>query len=560
MRTTRFAALALAGVLTATGLAACGENPGKTGNGTGKAAATVLNIGNPAGPQTENFNPFVSTSTAAVMGSKFMIYEPLAMWNAVKPADPAKPWLATKFEWSENFTKVALTIRDGVTFSDGKPMTADDVVYSFQMQKDKPELNTNALPFKEITAAGNVVTLTFGKSQFVNQTKILSTVIVPKHIWSTIKDPSKDTVKNPIGTGPYTLKSFTPQTTTLVVRETGYWQTAPVVKELRYTTYTDNNAQTTALANGESEWSFVFVPNYKAVYVDKDPKNHKIYFPPVLAIHGLWINNEKAPFNDPALRRAMNKAINRDDVFMQGEAGYFYPKVQSNTGIPTPAGDAFIAPELKGDLHKVDVEGAKADLTAAGYTFKGDVLNDKSGKPVTMKLSVPAGWSDYVTNVEIAKDNLSKIGIKVTVDKANQDAWFKNVDEGQFDGIWHWSNSGATPYDMYQSMMDGKIYQPIGKASPAGNWGRFKNDEATKLLDEYANAADDTTRTAALHKLQKIFVEQMPVIPTSASNMGGLYSTKNWVGWPDDTNPYAPGQINQPNVVDIVLHLKPATS
>jgi peptide/nickel transport system substrate-binding protein len=553
MRTTRWAALAVAGVLAAGALAGCSENPGTT-----KEATTVLNIGNPTGPQTENFNPFMSTSTAATMGSKVMIYEPLAMWNAIKPAEPAKPWLASKYEFSENFTKLDLTIRDGVTFSDGKPMTAADVLYTFNLMKTNAALNTEAYPFKDITSAGNVVTLTFTASQFVNQAKLLTTFIVPKHIWETIKDPATDTIKDPIGTGPYKLKSFTPQVTTLVARDS-YWQELPKVKELRYTAYTDNNAQTTALANGESEWAFVFIPN-KSVFTDKDPKNHKVYFPPVLAIHGLWLNNEKAPFNDPVLRRAMNKAINRDDIFMQGEAGYFYPKVESNTGIPTPAGDSFIAPEFKSNLHKVDVEGAKADLTAAGYKYDGTTLQDKSGKPVTITLSVPAGWSDYVTDVEIVKDNLSKIGIAATVDKANQDAWFKNVDEGNFEGIFHWSNSGATPYDMYRSMMDGKIYNPLGKPSPAGNWGRFKNDEATKALEDYANAADEATRTKAMHTLQKIYVEQQPVIATSASNMGGMYSTKNWVGWPDESNPYAPGQTNQPNSLDVVLHLKPATS
>ena len=61
------------------------------------------------------------------------------------------------------------------------------------------------------------------------------------------------------------MKSFTPQTTTLRSRD-AYWQDLPKVKELRYTSYNDNNAQTTALANGASEWSFVFVPNVKAVY------------------------------------------------------------------------------------------------------------------------------------------------------------------------------------------------------------------------------------------------------------------------------------------------------
>jgi peptide/nickel transport system substrate-binding protein len=555
MRTKRFTALALAGVLVGGALAACGENPG-TNNGKGSTA--VLNIGDPSGPQTENFNPFVGTSTASVLGSKVMMYEPLAMFNAIRPADAAKPWLASKYEWSDNYTKLALTIREKVTFSDGQPMTPDDVVYTLNLLKSNAALNTNAIPFGDISAAGNVVNVTFPKSQYVNQNKILTTFIVPKHVWETIKDPATETMKTPVGTGPYTLKSFTPQTTTLVARDS-YWQPLPAVKELRYTTYNDNNAQTTALANGSSEWSFTFIPNYKAVYVDKDPAHNKIYFPPVLAIHGLWINNEKKPFDNPVLRRAMNMVVNRDDIFNQGEAGYFYPKVESVTGIPTPAGDAFIAPEYKGQTHKVDVAGAKKLLTDNGFSYAGDTLKDPTGKPVALKMSVPAGWSDYVTNLNIVKDNLTTLGIKATADNANQDAWFKDVDEGKFDAIFHWSNSGATPYDMYQSMMDEKIYKPVGTASPAGNWGRFRNADATKALDEYANAADEATRTKAMNTLQKVFVEQVPVIATSASNMGGEYSTKNWVGWPTEADPYAPGQPNQPPALDVVLHLKPAS-
>jgi peptide/nickel transport system substrate-binding protein len=106
--------------------------------------------------------------------------------------------------------------------------------------------------------------------------------------------------------------------------------------------------------------------------------------------------------------------------------------------------------------------------------------------------------------------------------------------------------------------MDGKILKPIGKGGVSGNYGRFNSPEATKALDAYANAADEAARTTALNTLQKIMVEQMPIIPTSASNVGGLYSTKNWTGWPDDANPYAPGQPTQQNALEIVLKLKPS--
>ena len=562
MRARRTVALALTGLLAAAALAACSSGDGKSGssgnNGSG-TAATVLNIGMPNGPQTENHNPFLGSSSGASLGYRWMIFEPLVMINGIKPTEPGKPWLATEWKWDANYTKLSLTIREGVKFSDGQPMTADDVAYSFQIRKDNEGLNQDAIPYGTITASGNKVDLTFTRSQFTNQNKILTVFVIPKHQWSTLKDPSQDTLKGPIGTGPYVVKSFTPQTTTLILRDS-YWQDLPKVKELRYTSYNDNNAQTTALANGASEWSFVFVPNVKAVFQDKDPKNHKLWFPANLGIHGLWINTTKKPFDNAGLRRAMNLVINRDDIFQQGEAGYFYPKVESMTGIPTPAGESFIAPEYKDLKHKVDVDAAKKELTDAGFKLEGTVLKDPTGKPVTITLTDPAGWSDYVTDLEIIKDNLSTIGIKATVDKANQDAWFKNIDEGKFDASFRWTDGGSTPYDIYRTVMDGSILKPIGTASSAGNFGRFNNPDATAALKAYQNATDDAARTTALATLEKVFVEQVPMIPVGSDNVGMAYSTKNWVGWPDDSNPYGAGQPTQANSLDVVLHLKPATS
>lgn len=557
MRRRQFVAAALAGAVALTA-AACGETPNTRAKG---GTATVLNIGMPNGPQTENHNPFLTTSSAASLGYRWQIYEPLMMWNPVKPAEPFKPWLATKAEWSADYRSVTVTVRDNATWSDGRPVTAGDVAFTYNLLKNNEALNIAAIPYSSVTVNGNQVTLTFASSQFVNQQKILAQVpIVPEHIWSTIKDPATTTNPNPVGSGAYTLKSFTPQTTTLTMRSGGYWQELPRVKELRYTSYTDNNAQTTALANGESEWSFVFIPNVQTVFIGKDPAHYKVWAPPVLGIHGLYINTKKKPFDNPALRRAMNMVINREDIFQQAEAGYFHPLVKSVTGLPSPAGDAYIAPAYQGQEHKVDVEGAKKVLTDAGFTFVGDTLHDPSGKPVTLTLTDPAGWSDYQTSLEIVKDNLSQIGISATVDKANQDAWFRNVEEGRFDATFRWTNGGATPYDIYQTVMDGRLLKPIGKASPAGNFGRFDNAEATAALIAYANATDDAARAAALATLQKVFVEQVPMVPVGADNVGAAYSTRNWVGWPDDADPYGAAQPTQPNAAEIVQRLRPANS
>ncbi|MFJ3997218.1 ABC transporter substrate-binding protein [Streptomyces parvus] len=553
-RRTTLRAVAAATVVVAL---AAGCSNANSGADKGGGAAGVLTLGKPDGPQTNNSNPFLTTSAGAVLGYRHMIYEPLAMTNMIRPTEKADPWLATEWAWDDNFTKVTFTLDDRAKWADGKPLTAADVEFTFNLLKKHPALNGDGVPFDGVAVQGKQVVLTFEESQFVNQNKIIQTFIVPKHIWEKVDNPETWPNRTPVGSGPYELKTFTPQTTTLTATPT-YWNGDPKVKELRYTAYNDNSAATTALATGKMEWSFVFMPNHKQLFIDKDPKNHQLWFPSGLGIHGLWFNTTRKPFDNPALRKAMAMVVDRKAIHIQAQAT-LYPEITNPTGIPLPAGEPFLAPEYENATTKPDVAGAKKVLADAGFELSGGVLKDPSGKPVKLTLTDPAGWNDYITGLAIIKDNIKEIGIEAKVKTQTAEAWGTDVANGNFDATLHWTNSGATPYDMYQNIMDGAIAQPIGKSSQAGNFGRFKNAEATAALKEYANATNDAARTKALNTLQKIFVEQAPMIPTAAAPIGAEFSTKNWIGWPSEANPYAPPQHTQRTALEIVLNLKPSS-
>ncbi|MEU9356791.1 ABC transporter substrate-binding protein [Streptomyces sp. NPDC048301] len=536
--------------------AGCSSANSGANKGGGAGATGVLTLGKPDGPQADNSNPFLATSAAATLGYRFMVYEPLAMPNQIRPTEKADPWLATAWDWESNFTKLTFTLDKRAKWADGKPLTAEDVAFTFELLKKHPALNSNGIPFDGIAVEGEKVVLTFKDSQFVNQNKITSTFVVPKHIWEKVENPETWPNRTPVGSGPYKLKTFTPQTTTLVATSS-YWKGETKVKELRYTGYNDNSAATTALASGKLEWSFVFMPNYKQLYIAKDQKNHKLWFPSGLGIHGLWFNTARKPFDNPALRKAMAMVIDRKAIHIQAQAT-LYPEITNPTGIPLPAGEPFLAPEYKSATTAPDVAGAKKVLADAGFKLSGGVLKDPSGNPVTLTFTDPAGWNDYITGLSIIKDNIKQLGIEAKVKTQTAEAWGTDVATGNFDATLHWTNSGATPYDMYQNIMDEAILQPIGKSSQVGNFGRFKSPEATAALREYANATEDATRTKAMNTLQKIMVEQAPVIPTAAAPIGAEYSTKNWVGWPTEQDPYAAPQHTQPDALEVVLNLKPA--
>ena len=556
MRTSRTIAVAAASLLAAAGLTACGGS-GTTTSSSTSSSSGVLNIGMPDGPQSDNNNPFLASSAANALGYKNVIYEPLVMTNAIEPSQAGTPWLATNWVWSDNYTNLVLTIRNGVTWSDGTPLTAADVAYTFNLVKSNAALNQYAIKFGAISSSGNTVTLTFPSSQFVYQTHILNQFIVPQHIWSTISNPATNTISNPVGSGPYTLSSFTSQTVSLTRRST-YWQKLPAVKTLHYTSYSSNTTQTTALTDGDADWSFVFIPNPSVTYTAKDPAHLQLWFPAVLADQGLWFNTKVAPLNNANLRVAINDVINRQQIVQTGEDGYFYPEVTSNTGIPTPAGTSYIGSQFANNNFADSAATAKSLLTStAGFSYSGSTL-EYQGKPVTIALADPAGWSDFDTDLTLIQNDLQTIGINATVTQPNQNTWTTNLADGDFQAVLRWTNSGSTPYDLYETVMDGASLVPIGQ-SATGNFGRFDDPAATSALNEYANGATDAERTTALNTLENIEATQMPMIPIMAANDGGEYSTKNWVGWPSASNPYGPAQPTLINALQIILKLTPAS-
>ena len=542
----------MAGILAAGVVSACSSS-GSSGSGS---SGGVLNVGMPDGAQTDNNNPLLGSSAASNLGYRYMIYEPLEETNPTKPAAAPTPWLATSAVWSNNFQKLVLTIRSGVKWSDGTPLTAADVAYTFQLLKNNSALNSNAIQFGNITSSGSTVTLTFPISQYVTQDEVVNQLIVQKAQFSKMSNPATNTVSNPIGTGPYSLKSFTSQTITLS-RNSSYWQALPAPSTIHYSSYTDNNTQTTALTSGAVDWSYVFIPNPAVTYTAKDPAHLKLWFPPVLGIHGLYINTTQAPYNNVALRQAMADVIDKSNIVKEGEDGYFYSLVSNPTGIPTPAGTPFIASQYANAGSGVDVAKAKNTLTAAGFTFSGSTLMDPSGKPVTLTLADPAGWSDYDTDMTLIQSNLAQIGIAVTVQQPNSNAWTTNVNEGDFQAVIRWTNNGQTPWNIYDTIMDGTYYEPIGTTAN-GDFGRFQSSQATTALAQYANATTDAARTSALNTLEQIMVTQVPMIPLMAGTAGAEYSTKAWTNWPDASNDYAAPQPTLEDSLLIVLKLKAA--
>ncbi len=108
-----------------------GAKASSSSSSSAAAAPTgLLTVGRGNGTQTNNSNPFVSTSSTQQLGYGFVVYEPLAQVNIVRPTQAPVPWLATAWKWNANYTQVEFTIRKNVKWSDGQTLTPEDVAYS----------------------------------------------------------------------------------------------------------------------------------------------------------------------------------------------------------------------------------------------------------------------------------------------------------------------------------------------------------------------------------------------------------------------------------------------
>lgn len=524
------------------------------GGGASSGGSTSLTLAT-GGVFTQNNNPFAPTSSATANGWAWLIYEPLVQTNSAIPTQKPVPWLSTKTAWSSDYRSVSFTARDGVKWSDGKAFSASDIQYTFDLIRKNKALNSSGIPYSGVTRSGDEVTVSFSEPQFVNQTKITGQFIVPEHIWSEVDNPSTYADTKPVGTGPFVFSSSTSSVAKLT-KNPGYWKAGDVkVDTVAYQAFQGNDPIVNALAAHKVDWASSFALNQKSGFTAKDKRNIA-WNVSTLGMDAFVLNTAKAPFDDPALRRAINLVIDREKAAKLATGDLLSP-ITSVTGIPQPVGDDFIASAYQGKDLTTDASAAKKILEQAGYTLVGGVLTAPDGKAVTMTMIDPAGWTDYLTELQVIRQNLTDIGIKATIQTPSQDAWNAALASGDFDAAIRYSDSGSTPYDIYATFMDTSKYAPIGQTVD-GNWSRFSDKAADEALSTYATATDDASRSAALAKLQDIWVEQVPAIGLISKASTGMFTTVNWKGWPSAKNPYADPSILSKNISQVVTTIRPA--
>ena len=506
------------------------------------------------GTWTCGYNPF---NASLVDWSFGPVYEPLVFVDELK-SGAGTPWLASKYAWSNHDKTLTFTIRKGVKWSDGKPLTAADVLYTFQLIKKHKGLDLQAVwsVLKSVTRKGDNVIFKF-KTAAVPYFYYVAgqTPIVPEHIWKSVKNPVtfKDSPsQKPVGSGPFTITSCSPQVMKYS-KNPHYWQKGkPKIETVYYPAYLSNDPANQDLASGKAQWGSQFIPSIKTFYLSKSKDNH-YWFPPVSNV-SVFINLKNPILKNVAVRRAMAYAIDRARISKIGEYGYEPPANQ--TGIVTPTFKSWENKNLAKEF-TYNPTKAKQILTKAGYTMKNGVFQ-KNGKSLSFTMINIGGYSDWVASASIVEQELKAIGIKVTSSDLSNTSYDNDVYTGTYQLAYDGNEAGgpAPYYELRQELYSANS-APIGK-NASSNWERYDNKGVDKLINQYAATTSSTKQHTIVNKLERAMVRDVPIIPITEGVDWYQYNTKSLAGWVTKKNPFAkPAAYEVPDWGVMLLHLKP---
>lgn len=488
-----------------------------------------------------NWNPL---HWDAVTGTIGLVYETLFHFSPV--TTEFKPWLAESGEWTSD-TVYELKLRSGIQWTDGQPLTADDVKFTYTIARE------NDLPYSpiwrwlediEVSSPTEVKFIFNNPSYHEWQIELYSRPILPEHIWSEV--PGEDLLvianRNPMGSGAY-LAAETGPDRMVWDRNDDWWGReifgTPAPKHLVNLVVNENNIALGMLMQRQLDLSNYFIPGVPAV---KGPHGLTTWFegPPYMLPSNtaiLFLNSSKAPLDDVRLRQAMAYAI--DPAVIVSRVFEEQVTVSNPTGL-FGGWEEFLSDEVVEEYgFHYDRQQAEEMLDAAGYVdANGDGWRQTpSGEDMQFDIIVPSGWTDWMESIRIIAQHLRAVGINANPAFPDYSVYFDRLQDGTFDmAIGNdGSNVSATPYSYWNWIANHDIDREV---ITEGNWGRYRDQELFDLIAEFNRVQPDTDEALQIAAdIQRILLEAMPSIPLWQNGLWAQSTSQYWTNWPTEDNP-----------------------
>lgn len=425
----------------------------------------------------------------------------------------AKNWSVT-----DDGLVISFQMRDDVSFSDGQPLTAEDVVFTFAFIMtdaiQAPRERAYLEKIKEVKANGKYeVVFTFKEPYFEALSLAGSMSILPKHFYASyLKEPQKFNESKGLllGSGPYKLadpKNWTPDKGNIeLVRNERYWgDVQPSYNRILWKIIQNDSARLTTYRNGDIDSYSARPVEYQELKKDGQliAKSQNFeYMPPIVGYSYIGWNQTRAGkptrFADKRVRQAMTYLTDVSRIIKDVLLNYAEPAVSpfSNT---SKQHDSTLQP------YEFNLDKAKALLTEVGYEDRNGngVLEDKSGKPFEFKLTYFQANEDTKRMVLLLKDLYARAGVRMIPFPQEWPVMLENLDKKDFDAITLGWTSGIET-DLYQAFHSSQAI------SNGDNYISYKNPVLDKLIEEARRTVDEGKRMPLWQQVEKILYEDQP--------------------------------------------------
>ncbi|MFV9507341.1 MAG: ABC transporter substrate-binding protein [Oscillochloridaceae bacterium umkhey_bin13] len=527
------------------------------------------------------WNPFHANARREKGFHQSMI-EPLFILNY--ESGVIEPWLGEQMLPNPTLDQWTLTLREGIRWSDGVPMTAEDVVFTVEMIKAHPELERDFFAGMSSWIAGveqlDARTVRFDLTapnprfqlDFFSVKVWGSFDIVPKHIWHD-QDPLTFTNYDPaqgwpVFTGPYKLVSFSPRTF-IYERDDNWWGAAtgfkplPAPERLIWTSINFNDGIQEAtrhldtLGNIQLE-DFQAVMQHKpntitwldgAPFAWMDPCSRTLSF-----------NTQQAPWDSKELRWAVNYALDREEIARDAFAGttitarhFFppYPPLERYVQLFEDAGLYAQYPLMRHDL-----ELARALFAQQGWQPGPAGFLMRDGQQLSLTIHAHAASLEMRRTAELIAENLRSLGVNATMRPLEHNDWVTHKTNGDFQAMIDWDSCGSInePWAAMDRYHMRWVAPPGEPTFNFNNQVRWSSPAYSALVDQIAPLPLGDPQVGSLFvEASAIWLAELPFIPLVQSKELVSFDTTYWQNWPTATNPY----VHPPSwwqSVHIILH------
>jgi peptide/nickel transport system substrate-binding protein len=490
------AAALLAGCGSGEGVDVDGEGSGGSSEGAGSGGSGgVLTAA--IGGEPDQLDPH---KTSAYYSFEVLenVYDTLVEPNENLEVEPS---IATDWTTSEDQLTWTFTIRDGVTFSDGSPLTAEDVAYSYNRIIDE-DLNSS---YK--FGSTKSIKATDPQTLVIKQTEPTPNLLASlggfkgMGIVEQENVESGDIKENPIGSGPFKVAQWRNGDSIELVRNDEYWGDAPALDGVTFTFVKDPTVALQNLQGGEVQWTDNLPPQQISSLEDSDEV--ELGTAPASDYWYLALNEKREPFDDVNVRRAIAFALDREAIV---KAAKFGNATVNQTAIPETSSWYFdYAP------YDHDVDQAQQLLDEAGV------------EDLTMDIMVTSEYPETVSAAQVIADELSDVGITVKIRDLDFATWLDEEGKGNFDSFMLSWLGNIDPDEFYyaQHHSEGTF-----------NFQGYSNPEVDKLLDEAKTETDQATRKDLYDQAAKQIVDDASYIY--------LYNPDVAVAWTPEVEGFAP--------------------